>query len=152
MTTSRTASVVRCSIGFGVTIRCHDKSVDGPYRTVRFCCRLWYRTKAKSIVQPIHVKMPAALIEQEEESKLQLERLHLALGQLSERERQVLSLRFVDGFKFEQIARELDSSNSRAAQIAWGAIHRLRAVMAGQKLPPKSIYKKRDVKGGLCDG
>ncbi len=90
----------------------------------------------------------AALIEQEEESKLQLERLHLALGQLSERERQVLSLRFVDGFKFEQIARELDSSNSRAAQIAWGAIHRLRAVMTGQELPPKSIYKKKRRKMG----
>lgn len=90
-----------------------------------------------------------AVMEREEESKLELERLHQGLCRLSERERQVLSLRFVNERTLEQIAREIGISNGRAAQIVWGAIYRLRAIMTGQQLPPKSVYRKKRRTRGL---
>lgn len=60
------------------------------------------------------------------EIKMEGEKLKEAMSHLSERDQQVLTLRFFGGFDTEDVARELDITNNHAAVLIYRALGRMR--------------------------
>ena len=60
------------------------------------------------------------------EMTIERERLAGMMGELSQRDQEVLTLRFYAGFKTEEVAKELDISNNHAAVLIYRALGRMR--------------------------
>ncbi|MBU2566990.1 sigma-70 family RNA polymerase sigma factor [Patescibacteria group bacterium] len=63
------------------------------------------------------------------EMTLEREKLGEMMGELSQRDQEVLTLRFYAGFKTEEVAKELDISNNHAAVLIYRALGRMRKMI-----------------------
>lgn len=66
------------------------------------------------------------------EIKLEGEKLKEVMDELSERDQQVLTLRFFAGYDTEDIAREFDISNNHAAVLVYRALGRMRKTLTSK--------------------
>jgi len=66
------------------------------------------------------------------EITIERERLMSAMSELSERDQQVLSLRFYGGYKTEDVAAEMGISNNHAAVLIYRALGRMRKLLIAQ--------------------
>jgi len=108
-------------------------------RALRGQLRGWTRThcrKARRIQRRLGGETEAepATVTPRFEFPQRLERLHRAVGELSEQQRRVVRLRFFDGLDNADIARRLGVSRPRITQLVSRALERLRAA-----LPPEEV-------------